>query len=231
MTSLYLGRWARAGRCPIMRPTIVLDLDETLVYRPRGIVDKVLMYGAPWAVVGRPYAGSIACINSLAVKFNIVAVTARWRFAEASTEHMLVEAGLPQMPVIYAGEMHPGDDSRIAYKARAIRHLRDEGWAPFVGVGDRASDMKAYITEGLTALVVVHREGAPVSARQTHMSLLLRAEREILSSSLSRLPTPRIIYFTDCPHAARAREGAEGAKDTSLIPIWQQIVEYTKATF
>lgn len=232
MSSLYLGRWARAGRCTLVRPTVIIDLDETLVWRPRGIVDKIAMYAAPWVIVGHPYEGAIAGVQSLAKKFNIVAITARWQLAEASTEHMLVAAGLPRMPVIYAGDIHPGDASRVAYKARAIRHLRDEGWAPFAGIGDRASDMKAYTNEGLTALMVLHAEGVAPGLTQTRMAELMNVEKEVrraaaaATTSLPPLPqispplSPRIIYFTDCPLI-------QGTSSSSRRPVWNQIIDFS----
>jgi hypothetical protein len=226
VSSLYLGRWARAGRCTVARPTVIIDLDETLVWRPRGIVDKIAMYTAPWMIVGRPYEGAIAGVQSLAEKFNVVAVTARWQLAEASTEHMLATAGLARMPVIYAGDIHPGDASRVAYKARAIRHLRDEGWAPFAGIGDRASDVKAYTDEGLTALVVLHAEGVAPDLIQTRMTDLMNVEQEVrrkaaVAAKVSgATPTPRIIYFTDCPLIQ-----GTFSSSSSRRPVWNQILD------
>jgi hypothetical protein len=201
----------------VLRPTVVLDLDETVVWRPRGVLDQVLMYGAPWVAVGQPYAGAAACLADISARFNLVAVTARWRLAEASTDAMLARAGLPRLPVIYAGAPHPRDASRAAFKARAIRHLRDEGWAPFAGVGDRASDVEAYAGEGLAALAVVHAEGAAApAATERAMARLLRAERALRAARPAR--PPRIEYFTDCPRAAAAAGVAAAA-----APVWAQL--------
>ncbi len=192
---------------------MVLDLDETVFWRPRGVVDQALMYGAPWVAVGQPYAGAVARVLDVSARggVNLVAVTARWRLAEASTDAMLARAGLARLPVIYAGDVHARDASRAAFKARAIRHLRDEGWAPFAGVGDRASDMEAYAREGLAALGVVLAEGAAApAATERAMALLLRAA--------ARAAPRRVELFTDCPRAAAAA-GAPAA------PVWPRVAE------
>jgi hypothetical protein len=34
---------------------------------------------------------------------------------------------------MHAASMHPRDDTRAAYKAAAIAHLRDDGWEPVRG--------------------------------------------------------------------------------------------------
>ena len=148
-----------------LAPTIVVDLDETLLFRERGLLDAALLYAAPAALsaahVGRPYEAAAAAVRGLALHFRIVAVTARHASAERATRLWLQEHGLGGLPLVLAAGMHPRDASRVAYKRAAIRLLREEGWRPVLGVGDRPSDLQAYAREGLAAVMVAHAQGAP----------------------------------------------------------------------
>lgn len=53
-------------------PTIVIDLDETILYRHRGFLDFLLLYLAPRALAGRPYESAVEAINALATRFRFV---------------------------------------------------------------------------------------------------------------------------------------------------------------
>jgi len=236
ISALHLGRWARAAPPRGARRTLILDLDETTFWRPRGLLDAAVMYTQPRALVGTPYAGAIAAVRAAAERFNVVAVTARWRVAERSTERMLAAAGLERVPTIFAAGVHPGDASRVAFKARAIRHLRDEGWAPWAGVGDRRSDLRAYAREDLAALMVAHAEGAGAGGAARALAELLPVEVELRAGAV-RAPPPRVVFFTDCPRAA-ALEGL--AADATSGPgalfrpaaggagVWAQVAEFLK---
>lgn len=59
-----------------------------------------------------------------------MALTARWSRGAAYTREWLSAHGLPELPVIVAARPHPGDDSRVAFKAAAIDWLARAGWAP-----------------------------------------------------------------------------------------------------
>jgi hypothetical protein len=141
-------------------PTLVVDLDETLLYRARGLADALLMYGLPArlsaACVGVPYAGALGALHELARHFRVVALTARWSAGAGHTHAWLDAHGLGGLPVVVARRPHPGDASRVAFKADAIEWLRGAGWAPLAGVGDRPSDCAAYLAAGLHACVVAH---------------------------------------------------------------------------
>jgi len=242
--SIFLGRWARAPPVGAARArALVVDLDETLVRRPRGALDAALMYGAPFVTVGVPYSGAAEGVRALRTRgVGVVAVTARWRLAEASTERMLVAAGVERTPVVYAGGWHPGDASRAAFKARALRHLRAAGWALAAGVGDRASDVRAYAAEDVPALAVVHAEGEPRGApAPERLDALLRTERALRdAAAAAHAPPPRVIFFTDCARAAaraglaqfRAGEPPPNAPGALFRPardgasVWAQLEEF-----
>ena len=112
------------------RPTLILDLDETVLHRSRGTLDTLLLYAVPTASVGDPFPGAINALNRLAARFRIVAVTARWSLAASNTVRWLAAHGLAGMPLIHATRPHPGDASRVAFKADAIAWLRATGWKP-----------------------------------------------------------------------------------------------------
>lgn len=169
-------------------PTIVIDLDETVLYRT-SVVDSLLLYaplhvpskllqyyetGDPlhskdartvtktswlWRALlprlGTAYKDALPCLHRLARDFRIVAVTARWQFGADKTHAWLAAHDL-LVPTIHSNRPHPADDTRVAFKVAAIELLRERGWNPVVGIGDRASDLKAYRRAGLHAVMTLH---------------------------------------------------------------------------
>lgn len=79
--------------------------------------------------------------------------------------------GLAGLPVVHSDRPHPGDDSRIAFKRDAILALRRDGWDPIMGIGDRPSDMSAYLEAGLHALMVIHGPSARALERGVSVTL------------------------------------------------------------
>jgi hypothetical protein len=84
-TSKFTTARTAAGR---LAPTLVLDLDDTVLYRSRGVLDALLIYGLPasWAAraVGVPYPGALEAVHDLSAHFRIVrtmADQAAWRQA------------------------------------------------------------------------------------------------------------------------------------------------------
>ena len=136
-TSRWLSSRGPGGR---PAPTLVLDLDDTVLYRTRGFLDALLIYGLPaWLSsgwVGVAYPGALPAIHELANHFRIVAITARWSRGAAYTQAWLDAHGLQDMPVIVASRPHPGDESRVAFKASAIRWLQRAGLSPVRNAGD-----------------------------------------------------------------------------------------------
>jgi len=199
-------------------PTLVLDLDETVLHRPRGLLDKIGLYAWPSTDIGVPYSSFLPCIYRLRENFDIVAVTARWRFAEANTARWLSTRGLGGIPVIYAREIHPGDDSRVDFKASAIRFVREKGWNPVMGVGDRPSDLSAYVREGLSAMMVIHAEGSSESRAKEHLQSLLLIETQLLQD----YPGAEVHYF-----GAKELQSLPGLRPGSLMsggsPLWELV--------
>jgi hypothetical protein len=233
--------YAAARRAGAGAPTIVIDLDETILFRQRGLVDAALLYLWPGAGarVGVPYPSAVAAINHLASRYRFVAVTARWKGAGRGTHGWLAASGLPGMPVILAEGMHPQDAPRAAYKAAAIRHIREEGWNPVLGVGDRPSDMEAYTSEGLRAFMVAHREGGESGNAVRRLRKLRECEARIRARAAAGLggtgSLPEIRYFSDDPATHASTTTTTTAADAGLgggesdapkphpLPVWTQI--------
>ena len=181
------------------KSTIILDLDETILYRPGGLWDAIKLYairGGNGAKVGVPYPSAITAIHQLSTIYHFVAITARYYRAEHNTIGWLTGSGLDGLPVIFAKDMHPADHTRSAYKAAAIRYLRDEGWNPIIGVGDRPSDMVAYTTENLRTFMVIHKEGSQPHIVLRHTEKLIETEKKIRTGSSGKV-IPSILYFSD----------------------------------
>lgn len=103
----------------------------------------------------------------LRTAWELVAVTARWGGVprcRTNTELWLEANGIP-MPTYYAPRPIPSDAPRAEFKAGVIARLLDErggssdGGVFAVGVGDRPSDMRAYVRNGLHALVITDALG------------------------------------------------------------------------
>ena len=157
------------------RPTLVIDIDETILYRPHPL-DQISLYA--WrAHVGVPYPHALSSLRELQGSFDIVALTARFMLAEANTEAWFQHFHLGHIPVIYAKGIHPLDHTRVAFKASATQYLHSIHWRPVMGVGDRPSDLAAYVQTGLHAAIVRHDLVglSPTQRTQTHLSMMRKA--------------------------------------------------------
>jgi len=183
---------------------IVLDLDDTVLYRTRGVIDLLMLYANPFALgtVGRAYGGAVSSIRELADRYQIAAITSRSGIAADHTERWLQSHGLGGMPLIHADKPHPSDDTRVDFKAEGIRFLRERGYAPWLGIGDRPSDGHAYRSEGLHSLLVAHHRVSGVAAGGMRGSAM---ERGLLACRM-----PKVAAGSGNRHGANgARSGAQ----------------------
>jgi hypothetical protein len=183
---------------------IVLDLDDTVVYRTRGVIDLLMLYANPFALgtVGRAYDGAVSSIRELADRYQIAAITSRSGIAADHTERWLQSHGLGGIPLIHADKPHPSDDTRVDFKAEGIRFLRERGYAPWLGIGDRPSDGHAYRSEGLHSLLVAHHRVSGVAAGGMRGSAM---ERGLLACRMPQVTA-----------GSGKRDGANGAR--SAVP-------------
>ena len=215
-------------------PTIVVDLDETVLYRTRGLIDAFTLYAAPNSTfadrVGEPYAGAHAALVHLSTRFRIVAITARWGGrAGAPTERWLEKHGLKGLPLILASGLHPQDKTRVGYKIAAVKLLQEEGWEPVVGIGDRPSDLEAYSATGLESVMVAHSQGASPGSPLHAVRDVFHAETRLATSTSER---KKIIYISDCHRVHEIYSAQKGLKHRpnfaslplgEIQPVWTQV--------
>lgn len=191
------------------KPVIILDLDDTLLLRTSGLFDTLRLYMLPRAIVGAAASMAIPTIQTLSPHFDFAAVTARWSVSARNTNAWLDANGLTGLPCTHSWRPHPFDASRVQFKSEAIDRIRVEGARPVIGVGDRPSDLEAYLRSGLQALMVRHcLIDASSSDSCTTCSLAL----DSLESRLQALagasvckerrgnmtPAPDALFFTNC---------------------------------
>jgi len=214
-------------------PTIVIDLDETVLYRTRGLIDAITLYAAPNSSfadrVGEPYAGAYEALLHLSTRFRIVAVTARWGGrAGKPTERWLEKHGFRGLPLVLASGLHPQDKTRVGYKIAAVKLLQSEGWEPVVGIGDRPSDLEAYSATGLESVMVAHSQGASSESALHAVRDVFHAETQ-LSKSLQR---KNVFYISDSHRVHETYASQNGLKHRPNIkslplneiqPVWTQV--------
>jgi hypothetical protein len=232
------------------RSALVVDLDETLLFRSRGLLDTLSLYATRSAHAGVAYPSALEVLSRLQRRLQVIAVTARWWGAAGSTRRWLDARGLGDVGVVHAAAPHPGDASRAGFKAAALRRLRCWGWDPVAGAGDRPSDMEAYAGEGLAALMLTHAVGAPPGAPaaaaqrllDAEAALRVRGEQQHGSAGNSGDTRPLVLHFSDCaaaralpgmravplcalPAAARAPAGGALFAARLSVPLWEQVEE------
>lgn len=155
-----------------------------------------------------------------------VAVTARWAPAAGKTEAWLAGVGLGGLPVVYATGPHVGDDSRIGFKASAIEALRAGGLSPTVGIGDRPSDLRAYLRASIVPCMVAHAQssgGAHAAAAHCVQAL------HDLRNAAQHEPRAPIHYFTDSAPAAAVHGAVCATTAAPLPPVWKQLHAFLAA--
>jgi len=220
-----------------LAPTLIVDLDETVLYRTRGLLDAVTLYAVPNSKfaeqVGEPYLGAHAALVHLSLRFRIVAVTARWGGrAGIPTEKWLENNGFKGLPLVLASELHPQDKTRVGYKIAAIEFLRNEGWEPVIGIGDRPSDLEAYTATGLESIIVSHSQGASPGSALHGVRDVFQTETRLLNDKLnSKLHRKNTVYISDCNQVHKTYAAQKGLKYTpnlalqvdGIAPVWTQV--------
>ena len=220
-----------------LAPTLIVDLDETVLYRTRGLLDALTLYAVPNSKfaeqVGEPYLGAHAALVHLSLRFRIVAVTARWGGrAGIPTEKWLENNGFKGLPLVLASGLHPQDKTRVGYKIAAIEFLRNEGWEPVIGIGDRPSDLEAYTATGLESIIVAHSQGASPGSALHAVRDVFQTETRLLNDKFnSKLQRKNTVYISDCHQVHKTYAAQKGLKYTpnlalqvdGIAPVWTQV--------
>jgi len=156
---------------------VVLDLDETVLRRsPLGRLAVYVpgLWRVPGAVglCGEPLLGALETVRRLRDNGVLVhAVTARWgALGRGNTRAWLDAFGMQDATLSIPDWPLPDGDARAAWKTRAIAELARGPEPILAGVGDRASDIRAYrkaglpLAIGVTQLAALGPAGCPARA-------------------------------------------------------------------
>ena len=135
------------------RPTIVIDLDGTILRRR--FLDWFKLYLVESDSVGVPFAKVVDTLKSLSENYNVVAITARAKMGRPNTLRWLQRFGLDFCDLHLSSAVHFRDSPRAAYKSGVLRKLAAEGHDIRFGMGDRPSDFSAYADNGIFPIVVI----------------------------------------------------------------------------
>jgi hypothetical protein len=227
---------------------LVLDLDDTVLWRVSAL-DTLRLYCLPGALVGEPFPSAIPVLHALSRRYELAAVTARWSLAARNTKAWLSLHGFPAIPCIHSWRPHPWDASRVAFKSAAIARLRMAGGSPTIGVGDRPSDLEAYLSSGLSAFLVFHCLRSHNSTESCACSAALES-MHARTLQIRRHEQQQVLFFSDCSnvHVRCSAHGdgigeaprycemlynsgtrREHSHDASLLPlslsVWDQVFE------
>lgn len=132
-------------------PLIIVDLDKTLVgagFR------TVLMSDPP------PMPRSIEVMNQLARRFTVVYLTHRLDYLGPKSKGWLAAHGYPRGPVLLSDKREFLQGSGH-YKAEVLGNLRRRFTGRFIGIGDKPSDIQAYLAHRAEAFLLMRiREDA-----------------------------------------------------------------------
>jgi phosphatidate phosphatase APP1 len=140
---------------PAEEPLLLVDLDGTIVA------------SGTFAVIrgeAEPMPGAAEALTALSRGRTIVYFTARDDFLLRSTREFLSRYRFPPAPLLLR-DLTIGTLSAETYKTEALRALRERFTGPWVGVGDRVEDARAYLANGARALILsVDPEDLPPGA-------------------------------------------------------------------
>ncbi|MGH7162323.1 MAG: LNS2 domain-containing protein [Planctomycetota bacterium] len=139
------------------RPALVVDLDGTVCA------------ASSWEVaVDRPeeqaaVPGAAAALVRLAERYDVIYLTARDDALLAKSRRWLDLRGFPRGPVLVR-DLSLGNLSAGRYKRERLAALRKD-FRLAAGVGDRKEDAEAYLSAGMSAILVGDEDDVPEGAR------------------------------------------------------------------
>jgi hypothetical protein len=138
----FLGYVAPAGS-----QLVVSDVDGTLTSSENAFLETILLGLEPDARAGAATAFGAAT----AAGRQLIYVTARGNQYTQATRDWLAHRGFPRGPLRLSPSFItlPGGDT-VEFKTSAIAAVQAAGFSVFAGVGNRASDITAYIETGVT---------------------------------------------------------------------------------
>lgn len=129
------------------KPGIILDIDRTL------------FASSTFAAVFRkirsvsPLADAVEVTRELKQRYDLIIVTGRKRYLRQKTKRWLQMKRFPLAPVFFAPAFRPVF-SHERFKFELIRGLKSSWPNIGIGIGDRDSDARAYLANGLRAIII-----------------------------------------------------------------------------
>jgi hypothetical protein len=145
---------------------VVIDLDHTVV---ASSFFRVLTFGA------KPMAGSQRVTQRIAKEYGIVYLTQRPDLLTVKSKSWLIEHDYPPGPLIVSDISEVADSGK--YKSARLGLIGESYPNLAIGIGDKLSDVDAYIRNGMKAYLIPHYDNDDVE------------EMRELAQAIRRLPT------------------------------------------
>lgn len=139
------------------KQTIILDIDRTL--------SESSAYGATfkrnkWI---SPFDDAVDVTRRLARKYDLIVITGRKAHLRHKTERWLAQKGFPRAPLFFSSFVrNPFNHER--FKRELIGELKDAWENITIGIGDKDSDARAYLANGLRAIILREKGHCPQGA-------------------------------------------------------------------
>ena len=202
------------------RACVVFDLDETVLRR--SALGQALVYvpltslvpGVGLSILGEPCKDAVRTCQHLAeLGVDQVGVTARWGgMGHFNTRRWLDSRGFGHFGLHCAPHPLRDEAARLRWKSECIRGLQQQGCDIVAGVGDRESDIRAYLSSGIPLVIgVAHEDPRGLSVSERSASLRACGER-------FRSATQRVVVVSEgCDERGVTDGGVEGESVWSCI--------------
>ncbi len=139
------------------KKALILDIDRTL------FASSTLGAIFKRSSAVRPLEGAVEVTRALAHVYDLIVITGRKRYLQGKTRRWFRDKGFPPAPMFFAPPFRP-TLSHERFKLTLIRTLRRSWKNISVGIGDRDSDARAYLANGLTAIILRKGRACPPGA-------------------------------------------------------------------
>lgn len=139
------------------REAIILDIDRTL----SGSSFFASVFKTGRKIPPLDDAVNVTC--ALTRRYDLIVVTGRKTHLRRKTNRWLAEKGFPRAP-IYFSSLGRFPLSHEKFKTQLIRELKHAWENITIGIGDRDSDARAYLANGLRAVILREKGRCPPGA-------------------------------------------------------------------
>jgi hypothetical protein len=142
------------------RPVVIVDLDDTVV--DGGTLNSVALFLSAGQEDTRPFLRAPTSLQIVENNgWSVIFLTARPKLLQKQTLAWLDLHGFLETPVIFSPTILLSAQAKEDFKASAIANLRRHGLRIEAGVGDKASDMGAYLRNDLRMAFIAENAEDP----------------------------------------------------------------------